>query len=48
MTVYFVMASYAKIARRANQQKPVQPPRRKYFAFPAGQISGLSPRVSSE
>jgi hypothetical protein len=41
-------AACDKTTRRANQQNPVQPFRKKYFAFTVGQISGLTPRVSSE
>jgi hypothetical protein len=34
----------ANSARRANQQKPVQPRAKKYSAFPVGQISATSSR----
>src|SRR6266700_4185218 len=33
-----------KVTRRANQQKPVQPSFKKYFAFAVGQISATSSR----
>ena len=37
-----------KLIRRANQQKPVQSAFEKYSAYPVGQISATTPRVSPD